>query len=597
MTNSGAGIITGGMVVSRALARYGISTVFSVAGASHTYLLDALDRDGFRVISNRHESGCIGAADGYARITGKLGVALIIADQGTPNAINGIATAFHACSPVLVLIARLPNSWTEAESEYDNIKHPLVGTITKWARSVPAAERLAEYVDVAAKRALSGRRGPVVLQIQQEYLQATLGDYGAATQPAAQLPRAAADPSQIAVAADLLAGAHRPLIITGAGAAWGNAPAGNGGSGPATQAVSTALAAIVTDHHIPIAGNGLGRGIVAEDWQRSFNWPIMQIAAKDADVVCVIGARLKQRLGYGLSPRFSANAKFIQIDVEAGELSRNRRIDVPIAADAGLAAGQLRAALAGLRGNPAMSAARGDWVLHALRERLQYLDQVESGVHQAVHPLVLGRQLARRLPADAVIVGDGADVQNWMYGALKVRRAPGFLDHYPMGAMGVGTPLAVGAAAAVREMSLAAGTDVPPTLLTTGDGSFGFYPAELHAAAMAGLKLICVVGNDGAWGTELHGQVKAIKRTINTELGYQRYDLVGVGFGCHGEHVAEPSQLSAALDRAFAHNGPSVVNVIIDRSAGSQIKADARAQMIMFDDLASNLKAQHSFAG
>ena len=77
---------------------------------------------------------------------------------------------------------------------------------------------------------------------------------------------------------------------------------------------------------------------MAEDWQRSFNWPIMQIAAKEADVVCVIGARLKQRLGYGLSPRFSPNAKFIQIDVEAEELSRNRRIDVPIAADAGLAA-------------------------------------------------------------------------------------------------------------------------------------------------------------------------------------------------------------------------------------------------------------------
>ena len=583
MSSSNAGVITGGMVVSRALSRYGVGTVFALGGASHTYLLDALDRDGFRVISNRHESGCIGAADGYARISGKLGVALIIADQGTPNAINGIATAFHACSPVLIIIARLPNSWTEAESEYDNIKHPLVGTITKWARSVPAAERLAEYVDVAAKRALSGRRGPVVLQIQQEYLQATLSDYGAASHPAAARSRPAADPVQIEAAADLLAGASRPLIIGGAGAAWGKA--------------GDSLSAIVAEHHIPYAGNGLGRGVVPEDWQRSFNWPIMQIAAKEADVVCVVGARLKQRLGYGLSPRFSPNAKFIQIDVEAEELSRNRRIDVPIAADAGLACEQLREALAGRSGRTAMVASRADWVLHGLRERLQYLDQVEKGVHEAVHPLVLGRKIAARLPADAVIVGDGADVQNWMYGALKVRRAPGFLDHYPMGAMGVGTPLAVGAAAAVRERCLAQGTDIPPTLLTTGDGSFGFYPAELHAAALAGLKLVCVIGNDGAWGTELHGQVKAIKRTINTELGYERYELVGQGFGCHGEFVQKPAELPAALDRAFAYNGPSVVNVLIDRSAGAQVKSDARAQMIQFDDLAGNLKAQHSFAG
>lgn len=590
-------IITGGMVVSRALTRYGSRTVFALGGASHTYLLDALDKDGFRVISNRHESGCIGAADGYARITGRLGVALIIADQGTPNAINGIATAFNACSPVLVIIARLPNSWTEAESEYDNLKHPLVGTITKWARTVPAAERLAEYVDVAAKRALSGRPGPVVLQIPQEYLAATLADYGAAAQPAPELARAAADPAQIARAAQLLSGAHRPLIITGAGAAMGNGGFGAGGADVPTRSSSTALSDIVADCHIPIAGNGLGRGVVPEDWERSFNWPLMQIAAKAADVVCVVGARLKQRIGYGLPPRFANDAKFIQIDIEGEELSRNRRIDVPIVADSGLAALQLRAALQTLQQRKPAAAKRADWVKHALRDRLTYLDEVEHGSHSEVHPLVLGRELARLLPPDAIIVGDGADVQNWMYGALKVRHAPGFLDHYPMGAMGVGTPLAVGAAAAAHEIALATGTAVRPVLLTTGDGSFGFYPAELHAAALAGLKLICVIGNDGAWGTELHGQLKAIHRTINTELGYPRYELVGAGFGCHPEYVGTPAELKPALQRAFAVQGPAVVNVKIDRSAGAQVKNDARAQMIMFDDLASNLKAQHTFAG
>jgi acetolactate synthase-1/2/3 large subunit len=184
-----------------------------------------------------------------------------------------------------------------------------------------------------------------------------------------------------------------------------------------------------------------------------------------------------------------------------------------------------------------------------------------------------------------------------MYGALRVRQAPGFLDHYPMGAMGVGTPLAVGAAAAALEQALATGEPLRPVLLTTGDGSFGFYPAELHAAAQAGLKLICVIGNDGAWGTELHGQIKAIERTVNTELGYERYELVGRGFGCQGEFVGSLAELQPAIERAFAASGPSVINVIIDRAAGAQLKSEPLAQMIMFDDLASNLKAQHSFAG
>jgi len=592
--------LTGGMVVSRALDRYGIRTVFAVAGASHTHLLDALDRDGLQIVSNRHESGCVSAADGYARLTGRLGVALIIADQGTPNAINGIATAFHACSPVLVLIARLPNSWTEAEAEYDNAKHPLVGSISKWSRTVPTAERLAEYIDVAAKRALSGRRGPVVLQIPQEFFAATLADAGAAAQPAPSLSRAAADPTAISEAARLLRDAKRPLLIAGAGACQGGA--------------GESLATLSRQFGIPIAGNGLGRGVVPEDSQHSFSWPLMQIVAKEADVVCVVGARLKQRLGYGLPPRFAPQAKFIQIDVEAEELSRNRRIDVPIAADAGLAAAQLLAAVQAHRSATDASATglgtadaeindealqqRGLWVREALQERLSYLDALatEPLPNDAIHPLTLGRIIAEVVPEDSVFVGDGADIQNWMYGALRIREAPGFLDHYPMGAMGVGTPLAVGAAAAARELA-APGTKCRTVVLTTGDGSFGFYPAELHAAARAGLKLICVVGNDGAWGTELHGQLKALGRSVNTELGFLRYDKVGEGFGCRGEHVEQLAQLRPALEQALAHDGPTVINVLIDREAGATLKTDPRVQMILFDDLASNLKTQHSFAG
>jgi acetolactate synthase-1/2/3 large subunit len=568
------------MVVSRALARYDLRTVFALAGAGHTHLLDALDRDGFRIVSGRHESGTIGAADGYARITGRPGVALTIADQGMPNAVNGIATAFHAASPVVVLVARLPDSWTEAEAESDNLQHRLVGSIVKWARTVPSAERLAEYVDVACRRALTGRPGPVLLQIPQEFLGATLPEDALPARTVPPMARAAADPSRIAVAARLLARAERPLLIAGAGAARGGA--------------GEALSQIVQEYAIPIAGNGLGRGVVPEDWEHSFAWPLMQSAAKDADVVCLVGARLKQRLGYGLPPRFSASARFIQVDVEAEELSRNRRIDVPIVADAGLATSQLAKSLAREK---RVDVSRRGWVASVLKERFAYLDAIERDARDPIHPLALGRAIARAMPRDAILVGDGADVQNWMYGALRVTRAPGFLDHYPLGAMGVGTPLAVGAAAAARE--IAERTDAPErtVVLTTGDGSFGFHPAELHAAARAGLKLVCVIGNDGAWGTELHGQAGAIGRAVNTELGYLHYELIGLAFGCHAEHVERQADLEPALARAFDAKGPAVVNVQIDRAAGAAIKREPLARMILFDDLASQLKSQRLSSG
>lgn len=575
--------LTGGMVVSQALGRYGVRSVFALAGASHTYLLDALQQDGWQIYSHRHESGCVSAADGYARVTGQLGIALIIADQGMPNAINGIATAFQAGSPVLILVARLPNSWTEAESEYDNLKQPLVSSISKWARTVPSANRLAEYVDTAAKRALSGRPGPVVLQIPQEYLGETVTPETSLSARPAPASRPAPDAGAIREAAQRLYRAKTPLLITGAGATQSDA--------------AEIIARLAKDFSLPIAGNSLGRGLVAENFVTSFNWPYMQYVAHQADVVCVLGSRLKQRLGYGLPPRFARDATFIQVDIEAEELSRNRRVEIPIVADVRLACEALYRELEALRAaDPthadSINPARHNWVYQALAPRRQALDALRASVKPAagtLHPLQLGDRLAAKLPDDAIVVGDGADIQNWMYASLAVKRNPGFMDHYPMGAMGVGTPLSVGAAAAAKEISQTRTKNLRQVVLVTGDGAFGFYPAELHAAALAGLKLIVIIGNDGAWGTELHGQLAILGRSVNTELQHLPYEKVAEGFGCRGEAVTELAQLDSALERAFTADGPYLLNVHIDRHAGALLKTEPLVRMILFDDLEKNL--------
>ena len=208
----------------------------------------------------------------------------------------------------------------------------------------------------------------------------------------------------------------------------------------------------------------------------------------EIDPALIHEVRAPARLGYGLPPRFSAAARFIQVDVEAEELSRNRRIDVPVVADAGRFCTRLVEALddAGFRGAP-----RPGWLREAIEARIGWLAERAGADTDPIHPLRLGRELMMRLPTDAIVVGDGADVQNWMYGVLRIRQAPGFLDHYPLGGMGIGTPLAVGAAAAAREL---AGSGKPRrVVLVTGDGSFGFYPAEIHAAARAGLPLMVIV--------------------------------------------------------------------------------------------------------
>ncbi|MDH3885377.1 MAG: thiamine pyrophosphate-binding protein, partial [Desulfobacterales bacterium] len=152
---------TGGQLITDILTGTGINTVFAVGGASHTYVLQPLADAGVEIVSNRHEAGAVGAADGYARIKGAPGVAMIVADQGLPNAIGALAVAWHAASPVVVLVACPPRPHAEADRGIDQDKLALVAPISKWARSVPSVDRLEDYLQTALKHAMSGRPGPV----------------------------------------------------------------------------------------------------------------------------------------------------------------------------------------------------------------------------------------------------------------------------------------------------------------------------------------------------------------------------------------------------------------------------------------------------
>ncbi len=564
--------VSGAAAVTQVLAAdFQVRSVFALGGASHSHLLAALEDSGINIVSTRHETGTVGAADGYARVSGRLGVALIIADQGVPNAITGIATAFHAGSPVLVLVARSPRSWTEPQAEPDDDKQPLVTAISKWARTVPSAERLAEYIGVGAKQALAGRPGPTVLVIPQDFFTARVA------RPTRRLQLAVAPgPARANMTAlgDLLARSKRPLLIAGAGAVHGQA--------------ATPLRELAERYGIPVVGNGLGRGVVAEDHELGFSWPYAQLAANKADAVVLVGARLRQRLGFGLPPRFDPAARFAQIDVLAEEFHRNRHIDVPVVADAGLAANALLRELEGHK-----LRFENGWLGEALQQRDARVAAVADEAPPApVHPLALARLLQQHRPADGIYVGDGADIQNFMYSAIRITRAGGFLDHYPLGSMGIGLPLALGAAAAERDLAAERGGVAQPVLLVTGDGSLGFYLAELASFVQARLPIVVVVGNDAAWGTERHGQLRSLERTVNTDLGEQAFERVAEGLGCAGHRVDTLTGFAKLLTAAFGRPSQTLFNVILDRDAGALTKADPLIGMIMFNDLATGQEIQ-----
>jgi acetolactate synthase I/II/III large subunit len=574
MTDEDKANSTAGKLVCEAFAAQNVNTVFCLSGAAHAHLLRDMVKAGFDIVSTRTEPGTVSAADGYARVTGNIGIAMVVGKQGLPNTIGGIRTAQLACSPLLILAHVYEPRSQESMDEGPDDQLAMVRPYVKWAKIVPSAERLAEFVNAAIHRATTGRPGVVVLGIPVHFPKAIVS-----SRPLVDTPKTAPsvsypDPAAIAQAADLIRAAKRPVMLIGTGAASANA-------GDEIRAL-TAMG-------LPVFGHALGRGLVPEDIDLSYPWPVAQVAAKHADVVVSIGMRLTQRIGYGMAPRFAPDAKFIQVDIEPGELGRNRTIDVPICADAKASAAALRDVLTAA----GYSAPDRGWIGEATAARRGRIDELAQDRPGPIHPLQIGRRLMERMPANTIFVADGADVYNWMSGIVRIRADRSYMDHYPLGSMGICTGLALGAAAAAKEIAGKTGTAPRPVVLVTGDGSFGYYTAELNSAKLAGLSLKIIISNDGAWGTEKNSHLMHWDDAINCELGQCDYHLIGQAYGCVSEKVSELEELSGAIDRALAADGPVVLNVLTDPDAGLARKQDNRLQMVTFEDLPKNQDAHH----
>lgn len=561
--------ITGAAVMRRVLERFGIKTVFALAGASQTELLDECDTAGMRIVPSRHESATVGAADGYARVTGKTGIAMVNVDQGMPNAITGLQQAFEACTPVVVLVGREPDSWTQPELDFDHEILGLVQPVTKWARTVRSAGRLGEYLEAACRRALAGRPGPVVLAFPKDFLKELVDPGVDLDTPVEATPRPAPSAADVERAADLIAAAKKPLIIAGTGSYRSGA--------------GSILREIVDDFSIVTATNFQGRGLVPEDHVTGWGWPLAQFAAHEADLVIWAGARLGKKFGYGLSPRFPAHQKMIQIDVEANEIGRNRMVDVGMVADSRLTLEALHAAIK----DRGVESFDPSWIKESLSERLAVIED-DGHETDTIHPFRLARDVNARLPEDAIFIQDGASILVRSWAVTRYHTPGAYMDTMPLGSMGMGTPLALGAVAAAKEIATETGQPERRVVMVTGDGAFGFYPAELDSAAQAGLPFLCVISNNGGWGNEIHSQPRQVGRTINAHFGDVHYDTVAAGFGAVGYRVEAVADLAPTLDKAFSIvDRPVVVDVITADEGG-----DPRTMTLHYHDV-EQTRAQH----
>jgi acetolactate synthase-1/2/3 large subunit len=532
----------GADLVWAALARAGVSRVFSLSGNHIMSLYDAGFGLAPEILHVRHEAAALHMAEAYARLSGEVGVAMVTGGQGHTNACAALPTALAGEQPVLLLSGHAPRHELGLGAFQETPQVAIAAPLCKAAWLAERAETLAEDIARACRIARSGRPGPVHISLPTDLLEAevtaALPDAAAFSGEALPL---APEARQAVLAA--LAAAARPVLI--AGPSLVN-PAGR-----------EALARLSAATGLPIPVMESPRGLAE---------PALGDLASmltRADLILLLGKPLDFALKFGAA---APTARFVAIEPEGEMVARLRR-----ALGARLALVVPAAPLAAVEalGEAASPGPQADWA-RELAAAIAYRP-AEWGAHRdipgvPVHPITLGRALRRRVEAGALLVCDGGEIGQWTQAQLNPAER---ITNGVAGAIGASIPFAIAASAARP------GT---PVLAVMGDGSAGFHLAEFDTACRHGLPFVAVVGNDSRWNAEHQIQLRdfGANRTHGCELApAMRYDLAAAGFGAHAEFVTTEAELEPALERAFAAGRPACVNVLIEGRPAPQLRRAA----------------------
>ncbi|GAB2672433.1 thiamine pyrophosphate-binding protein [Saccharopolyspora gloriosae] len=548
MANSGPSaddteLISGGHLVAKALRAEGVDTIFTLCGGHIIDIYDGCVDEGISVIDVRHEQVAAHAADGYARITGRPGCAVVTAGPGTTDAVTGVANAFRAESPLLLIGGQGALAQHKMGSLQDLPHVDMMSPITKFAATVPHTERVADLVSMAFRECHHGAPGPSFLEIPRDVLDAKVpvdrarvpASYRAST-------RSAGDPEAIERLADLLVHAEKPCILLG-NQVW-------------TCRATDSAVELVRALDVPAFMNGAGRGTLAPQDPLHFQLA-RRHAFAHADLIVIVGTPFDFRMGYGR--RLSPQATVVQIDLDYRTVGRNRDVDLGIVGDADAV---LRATAQAASGRPANgSATRKEW-LRELREVEQaaYDKRLPRQLSDAspIDPYRLVHEINEFLTEDSIYIGDGGDVVTFS-GQVVQPKAPGhWMDPGPLGTLGVGVPFAMAAKHARPDQEV---------VCLFGDGAFSLTGWDFETMVRFDLPFVGIVGNNSSMNQIRYGQAQkygADRDRVGNTLGDVPYSEFARMLGGHGEEVRDPAEIGPALLRARESGKPSLINVWID---------------------------------
>ncbi len=535
----------------------GIKTLFGIPDPSFFHMFTTAQKRGWQIIAPHHEEAGAFMAEAMWRMNGKPGV--VVGNQG-PGVANLVPAAINAAkenAPVIfiggqraqIAAQRVRRGRIQYTHQYKYFEEAV-----KYVGVIQYPEQTDEIIREAFRVALSGKPGPVYIEIPMNTMQAEL-DLPEPLLPAAYrlLNQPAAAPAVDAAVA-LIKQAKSPILMIGQGAF--------------TARAHESLTALADNLQCPIIHTYPVSSYLEGSEDRTFPCgfsPAGAAAVSASDLVIAIGTEIGEPVQHGVGGHWAkgnVDRKWIYIERDPGSVGVNRHIDVPLIGDLRDVVPQL---VEGLKTTPRRRSAQVDeWIRMHADYRASFVKSAPTG-QSMIHPGRLMVEATKAIPADSVFVRDGGatSIYTWTYSQITPRDS---IWNQNFGHLGTGLPYAIGAQLVVGNQRR--------VVLVSGDSAFLFHTSELETAVRKNLPVICIVASDFAWGVEVRGYRGMLgDGTDETEAHWGRQvrlDKVAEGYGAHGEYVEREEDIGPAVARALASGKPAVVQVVIDPDANAR---------------------------
>ncbi len=530
--------LSGADIIVRTLIEQGATTVFGYPGGQIINVYDSLYkyREEITHILTAHEQGAAHAADGYARATGKAGVVIATSGPGATNLVTGIATAYLDSIPMVAITGNVPTTQLGTDSFQEIDITGITLPITKHNYVVGSVEELADTIREAFRLALSGRPGPVLIDVPKDIQTATCEF--TEQEPITPEPRQAAKEIRIRDAAECINLSQRPFIYFG--------------GGMTTSGAQDELKELAEILDAPIGCSLMGISAIPTDYPRFLGMQGMHghyacsMAMHRADCIIALGVRFNDRVT-GNRAKFATHAQIVHIDVDGAELDKTVSAAHSMRGDLKLTLQKLIPLL--------QQKKLPEWrkTIEGLKaEERRTLDN-RDGLTPRSAVLTLNKYLNENTP----VATDVGQHQMWTAQNISLKKERRFLSSGGLGTMGFGMGAAMGAAIGLKERSV----------LVTGDGGFGMCLNELATAVTYKIPMVILLMNNGVLGMVRQWQTLFFDKHYSNTVLERKTDFVKLAeaFGATGYHAENLTELDEALKKAFSADGPVVVECMIDK--------------------------------